>query len=269
MMRKEEATLEGIRVEQDVEYGIGGGRPLVLDVFRPEGIEAPAPAVVFIHGGGFRAGNKVDVRPHIAVVAKRGFVCVSISYRLSSEAKFPAQIEDAKCAVRWMRANADRLGIESGRIGAIGFSAGGTLAALLGVTGEVESLEGVGGHESESSAIKGAVSVFGVSEMFWMGDDNAAQELVGASREENPDGYAAASPITYVSSRSVPHLLLHGTGDPIVPFSQSVQMRDALQAAGVPVDLIAWPGQGHGFPWGTEMCDPSFDRIVEFFQENL
>jgi len=268
-MRKEDVTLEGIRVNENVEYGAGGEWHLVLDVFRPENVEAMAPAIVFIHGGGFRAGDKFDVRPHVGVICPQGFVGVSVSYRLSTDAKFPAQIEDCKCAVRWMRANAEELGIDPDRIGAIGYSAGGTLASLLGVTEGVASLEGTGGYESESSAVKAAISVFGAGEMAVMGklerDDNAAHLLIGASPDEAPEAYAAASPVTFMSSESCPHLLLHGTDDPIVPFSQSVQMRDALQAAGVPVGLIAWEGHGHSFPWETDMCDPSFERIVEFF----
>src|SRR5215510_9833699 len=149
-----------IRVERDIVYGKGDQMDLQLNLAIPKG-KGPFPAVVCIHGGGWYRGQRQDMDFMTELLARRGFVAATVSYRLVSTARFPAQIEDCKAAVRWLRANAAKYHIDPDRIGAIGPSAGGHLACLLGVTEKKDGLEGSGGNPDHSSGVQAVVSFFG------------------------------------------------------------------------------------------------------------
>ena len=259
---------DDVELIRDVEYGNGDGRPLRLHVVRPkERPESPLPAIVWVHGGAWLGGSRDGGIGRLVPMARRGYVGASIEYRLSPEAAFPAQIEDCKAAVRFLRAHADEYGIDPERIGAWGASAGGHLVALLGTTGGVEPLEGTGGNPDQSSRVQAVVDFYGPADLLRMGDEPSRIDhdapnspealLIGGAVPENPEKARAASPITYVTSDDPPFLIVHGDRDDVVPPGQSVLLRDALEAAGVPATLQVVEGAGHG--WTRR---PEVDALV-------
>ena len=232
------------------------------------------PVVVWIHGGGWRGGSRESGIGRLIPLARRGYFGASIEYRLSGEATFPAQIEDCKAAIRFLRSRARDYGIDPGRIGVWGSSAGGHLAAMLGTSGEVEELEGEGGSPGESSRVQAVCDFFGPTDLLRMNeqgsrmDHNAADSpeslLIGGPIQRLPEQAARANPITYVSPDDPPFLIVHGDRDMLVPLGQSELLRDALQEEGVPVSLHVVEGGGHGqgFP-------PEVDRLAVGFFDRL
>ena len=263
----------GVEMRADLVYASPGGRDLHLDLFLPPSQDELAPAVVYLHGGGWRAGNKRQFWRHAAHMASKGFIGVSVEYRLSGEATFPAAVEDAKAVVRWLRANASELGIDTNRIGAAGGSAGGHLAAMLGTTPGVQKLEGDGGHAEFSSQVQAVGGFNPALDFSGIGGGEAAQrtlyEFLGSSYQENPDLWAEASPVRHVGEDSAPFLFLHGTEDRTVPYRQSVEMRDKLEAAGVRAEIFTADGAPHGFFNGPPWYQPSLEAMEEFFVETL
>jgi acetyl esterase/lipase len=260
-----------LRVERDVVYGKGGGSDLKLDVYRPREDSAKArPAAIFIHGGGWRAGNKFPPNPLVLDLARKGFVSLSIEYRLVPEVRFPGMVEDCKCAVRWLRAHAKEYGVDPTRIGVWGTSAGGHLAAMLGASGDVKELEGSGGWQKESSRVQAVVSCFGPTNMLTIlpqrgvrGRPNAEEGLIGGAPDQLREMAAKASPVTYVSKDDPPFLFLHGESDSLVPPAQSKEMHDLLLKAGVSSQIKVFPGVGHSLnPEGRGM-------VVDFFVKQL
>lgn len=261
-----------ITIQRDLVYGRAGEVDLKLDLYKP-GLPGPLPAIIFVHGGGWVSGDKRNMEPMARYFAERGYVGLSVGYRLAPRFKFPAQIEDIKCAVRWVRANAQQLGVNPERIGAMGSSAGGHLVGLLGVTDGSEGLEGSCGDMKLSSRVQAVVPYFGL--MDWakvLGNERAQQTalaLFGTTCQADPEPCKRGSPVTYVSSDDPPYLLVHGTLDPVVPFEQSVFMRDTLKAANVEVDLVALEGAGHGWPINSAFGQQALARVVPFFERHL
>jgi acetyl esterase/lipase len=271
---------EGVRVLSDVQYCTGGGRPLLMDIYAPkDAASKPAPAVLWIHGGGWRSGSKSDRRV-ATLLATNGFVSATLDYRLSGEAPFPAAIEDCKCGVRFLRANAAKYGIDPQRIGAAGGSAGGHLALLVGTADERAGLEGSGGWPGVSSRVRAVVSWFGPADFsvghtaFEHGKGPAPLAFLGGTLEEKPEIYRRASPVTWVSADDPPILMIHGDQDKTVPFDQSVRMLKAYQKAGLNAELIKVEGADHGFkPVSAKPISVSVqeinDRTVDFFKKHL
>jgi len=262
---------EGVTLHRDLEYGRVGDRALLLDLYVPENAEGRLPLIVWVHGGAWRAGNKSNC-PAIRLTAQ-GYVVASVGYRLSQEAVFPAQIQDCKAAIRWLRANAEKYHIDPDRIGAWGASAGGHLVAMLGTAGDVKEFD-VGDHLDQSSKVQAVVDFFGPAELHTMGDaystmkhnapDSPESLLIGAPILENAEKAKRASPVTYVSNDDAPILIMHGNKDVTVPHDQSVRFEKALREAGVDVTFHTVEGAGHGFG------GPEIDRRVnEFFEKHL
>jgi pectinesterase len=211
-------------------------------------------------------------------LALDSFVAASIEYRTSDEAKFPAAVYDAKAAVRWMRAHAAEYGVNPDTIGAIGGSAGAHLVAMLATSAGATELEGEGGNSDVSSEVQAVVSMACGCDLQWwnrgVGPEfvNAVRDFIGSPLDANAETIAAASPITYVSSRSAPLLLLHSRTDPDVPFGQSVEMEQRYRIEGAPVTLKAIEAPGvHAF-WGDPRHGdfPQTMRLaVEFFRKHL
>lgn len=245
-----------VTIEDGVQFGTGGGRPLLADVFTPPG-GAPtgAPGVVIVHGGGWREGDRTQLRSYGIQLARRGFVAAAIEYRLLGESPWPAQIHDVKAAVRWMRANAAALGVDPERIAITGNSAGGHLSLLAAATPAVSALEGDGGHAGVSSAVAATIAFYPVVRFV---DDDGRPD-VGAflfDEDPSPDAVATGSPITHVRADFPPTMLIHGTSDEVVPPRHSTEMYDALIAAGVPAELHMFADQPHGFD-----ADARFSRL--------
>ena len=241
-----------------------------LDLLLPprskNGKQKRLPVVAFIHGGAWRAGDKRGGLARVApFVRSGGYAGVSIGYRLSLEAQWPAQIHDCKAAIRWLRANADKYGLDADRIAVWGTSAGGHLVAMLGTSADVPSLEGtVGPHATISSRVRCVIDFFGPTEFLSMNSfpsridhdaaDSPESQLVGGPIHERKDAVRSASPIAHVSARDAPTLLVHGSADALVPFDQSVQLDRALRQAGVESRFIRIEGGGHGGFDGTELA---------------
>jgi acetyl esterase/lipase len=265
------AVPPGVIYEPDVVYGRGGDTPLHLDMARPETASGPLACIVVIHGGGWRGGNYKQHVPQILDFAKQGFAAATVQYRLVPAARWPAQIEDVKCAVRYLRANAKQYGIAKDRIGAIGFSAGAHLAMLLGTMDRKDGLEGDGGHPEESSKVQAVVAYFGPTDLSQPDFPPAVQpllhDLLGATREENPAAYKAASPVSYVDAGDAPVLIYHGTKDRLVPYQQAYLMTDALTKAGVPGRVELLLGADHG--WRNPELARTVAGSFAFFQQHL
>ncbi len=270
-------TVEFIK---DVEFGKGGDKPLRLNIARPKKRgDKPLPAVVYVHGGGWMKQDKDQpwFTDKILYLAERGFFAVSIDYRLSGEAPFPAAIEDCKCAVRFLRANAEKYGINPDKIGAWGESAGGHLVLLMATADEKAGLEGKGGWEKHSSRVQAVVSWYGPADLRGRNDtrgqnnkDNPVVRFLGGPESEKKDLYALASPITHVSADDPPALFIHGAKDKGVPVSQSENMHKALQVKGVSSRLIVLEDSKHGFyNLGPEKVKELYQTSAEFLTQAL
>jgi acetyl esterase/lipase len=234
----------------DLEYVAGGHARHKLDLYLPKS-EKPLPVVVWIHGGAWLQGDKRN--PPAMFLLEKGYAVASINYRLSQHAVFPAQIEDCKAAIRFLRANAKKYNLDGDRIGVWGSSAGGHLVALLGTTGDVEELEGKGGNADQSSRVQAVVDFFGPTDFAAMGGshdkaDSPESKLVGGAVPQSKEKVAKANPIAYVTKNDPPFLILHGDKDTAVPFNQSELLHEALKKAGVDSTFVPMKGSGHGGP---------------------
>src|SRR5262245_4479704 len=202
----------GVVYEPDIVFGKGGDVDLALDIARPEKLDKPTPCVVFIHGGGWTGGNRKVHVPQILDFAKRGYVSATIQYRLVPKAIFPAQVEDVKCGIRYLRANADKYKIDPNKIGAVGFSAGAHLSMLLGTMDKKDGLEGTGGNADQSSKVQAVVAFFGPTDLAAefpttpVDVPKLIREFLGGTKDERPESYKAVSPITYVDKDDAPTL---------------------------------------------------------------
>lgn len=265
----------------------GQTQPLLLDLLVPTGVATPIPLVIFVHGGGWRTGSRAMPTRVLDLCNQRGFAVASIDYRFSSTAVWPAQIQDVKGAVRWLRANASTYDLDPDRFGAWGESAGGHLAMILALSGGVPSitignvtvdLEGTtGGNPGVSSRVQAVVDSYGATDFLQMhfypttGNHDAAtsdeSRLLGGPIQDHPERAATANPITYVTPDDPPFLVIHGTVDKINPFNQAELLVDALNAAGVPVAFRPVQNAGHGgstFNTGTAV-----QPIYAFFDATL
>ncbi|HLY08912.1 MAG TPA: alpha/beta hydrolase [Planctomycetota bacterium] len=270
LLRAQEARVDEL-FETDVVYGKGGDVDLKMNIGRPKESTGPLPCIVLIHGGGWAAGNKNDLSGQVHEYVKKGYVSATIHYRFAPKYVFPAQIEDVKCAIRHLRAHAETYGIDKGRIGAVGFSAGAHLSMMLGVLDKEDGLEGLGGDPGESSKVNAVVAFFGPTD-FTTNDwpDRTVpilKSFLGGSRDEKAEEYRKASPITYVNKGDAPMLLIQGTKDLLVPWTQATAMGEALTKAGVygRVDLLL--GAGHG--WGGAELKRTADETLAFFDQVL
>jgi acetyl esterase/lipase len=217
-----------------------------LDIYFPERVKGPVPVVVWLHPGGFAAGDKDMAKANAGALAARGYATVSANYRLAGEARFPAQIFDAKAAVRWVRANAGKYNFNTNRIATWGISAGATLAALLGTAGNVKELEDLSmGNATESSRVDAVIDWFGPIDFLTMSsqrqhtspkpapeNDKSGESLMfGGPVSAVPEKYKAASAIYYVNAECPPFYIQHGSTDEVVPSQQSIDFAKALEAA--------------------------------------
>lgn len=262
---------DGVTFRPDVEYGRVGDRPLLLDLYLPEAAEESHPAIIFIHGGGWVDGDKRDYRFYAVRFAARGYVVASIGYRFAQEARFPGCLEDAKCAVRWLRANAPELGVDAERIAVVGGSAGGYLAMMVGYAPDDPCLEGAGGHAGVSSAVAAVVNAYGPTDLTtdYARNHPTVTRFLGKRYEDAPDLYALASPIHHVTANAPPTLILHGTIDNIVPVEQADMLAEKFQRLGVPY----WYDRADGFPHTMDLIAPVAVRneflMHAFLQEHF
>lgn len=267
----------GVQRRADIEYARVGDQSLLLDIYKPEETTGPLPVILWIHGGAWVSGNKNNCP--IASFAAKGYAVVSINYRLSGTAQFPAQIHDCKAAVRWVRAHAGEHGFDPGRVGACGGSAGGHLVALLGTSGDVKELEGdVGGNLQYSSRVRAVADFCGPAD-FIREDyvrpepttqpaivERALAQLLGGPWEQKREAARMASPVSFISKDDPPFLIVHGDADPTVPFKHSQRLHDLLKEARLDVTLHVVKGGGHGvggYPGVLEATAAFFDKHLK------
>ena len=257
----------------DVVYGKAGERALKLDIARPSADKGkgPFPTVVCVHGGGWRMGDKGDLREWIQLLAREGYVAASVGYRLAPDHVFPAQLEDCKTAIRFLRANADKYAIDKDKVAAMGYSAGGHLVCLLGLTDAKSGFDGKE-HPGESSRVRAVIDYFGPTDLPAFGADDSAQRsmigpFIGAKYADKPTAHESASPVTYVRKDAPPFLIFHGTKDWMVPIDQSRGLAKKLKDVGVAVKLVEVPGEGHG--WGGKALRETTKETLTFLAEQL
>lgn len=258
----------------DITFAQVGAVSLCLDLFVPESATRP-PLIVFIHGGAWEAGSRKKCRMEWLV--ERGYALASVDYRLSGQARFPAQIHDCKAAVRWLRAHAERFGYDADRIAALGVSAGGHLAALLGVNSAVRELEGdVGSHLDVSSRVQAVVDYYGPTDFILRAQTqperteppgSRGHKLLGCPVRDNEAIARLASPAWHVSADAAPLLIIHGTADTTVLLDQSQRLFDAYRGHKLDVQLHLVPGAAHG---GPQYALPEHRRpVAEFLDSRL
>lgn len=266
---------EGVQAYRNLAYVENGHDRQKLDLYVPEA-KLPLPVIIWVHGGGWQAGSKDGCPPLRAGYTDQGYAVASIGYRLSGDATFPAQIEDCKAAIRWLRAHAEKYGLDPKRFGVWGSSAGGHLVALIGTSGDVEEFD-VGAHPDESSRAQAVCDYYGPTDFNVFVTtpryerhapiDSPESKLIGGAVLENPEKVARVNPITYVSNDDPPFLIVHGDEDGTVPHNQSELLFEALKETGVPVHFHTIHGAGHGGPAFNEPVIG--DMVREFFDKRL
>lgn len=255
---------------QEVVIGKGGAGDLRAEIVAPKNATKPMPAVVWIHGGGWKGGTYRNVAL-LRLLAARGYFCISIQYRVVKTAQWPAQIEDCKLAVRWLRENAARYHVDPDRIAAAGASAGGHLAVCLGAMANVKEYEGSGGSPGASSAVQAVVDYYGPTDFVTPGiyseqATKLTENLMGKPLAGNEALWKSGSPVFYVKAGAPPMLLIHGDIDGTIPLAQSTALAEALKKAGVPYEFIVVKRGGHGLgfnPKPNPAMQPGEAKITE------
>ncbi|MEZ6146531.1 MAG: alpha/beta hydrolase [Planctomycetaceae bacterium] len=230
---------------KDIEYANVDGRSLQLNLYVPKGITKPTPCLVFIHGGGWSKGNKDDYLFYNLAFAKKGYITASLGYRLSGVAKFPAAVHDVKCGVRWLRAHAEKYHIDPEKLVAIGGSAGGHLAMMVGYSDDPQ-LEGELGYADQSSRVRAVVNFYGVADSTTQKakDAHQVQGFIGGTYDEKPKMYHLNSPMEHLTADDPPTLTFHGSIDELVPVSQATHLHEKLDELGIENQLdvlVGWP----------------------------
>ena len=255
----------GVQGLRNLEYIEGGHSRNRLDLYLPDKTDKPLPVIVYIHAGGWTAGDKAGC-PLLSFVTN-GYAVAAINYRFSQDAIFPAQIHDCKAAVRWLRANAESYHLDSDHFGVWGSSSGAQLAALLGTTAGIKEFEGQGGNREQSSRVQAVVEIAGPSDFLTAGAQTTRTKYLGGEALQNKAMAIKASPITYVSKDACPFVIIHGDKDERVPVSQSEVFATALKQAGVDTTLVIVKGAGHNGPGFRSL--ENMKQINEFFGKYL
>lgn len=272
---------ENIEYLPNIVFGKGGTRNLLLTILKPKEISGQnLPVIIYVHGGGWQQNIKELGVIALIQFVNRGYICVPVEYRLSNEAKFPAQIQDVKCAIRFLRANAQSYGIDPNRIAIFGESAGGHLAALAGTSGGVKKFEGSGGWGKYSSRVQAVCDWSGSS--YFPPDtttNNAIYRLFDGTTADKIKLAKEASPLTYISQDDPPFLIFHGTNDAVVNMTQSDTLYKLLRKVHVDATLKLFEGGGHFAVYGAQVGEissgmPQFrtemmNLMNDFFDKHL
>jgi acetyl esterase/lipase len=260
-----------VEITPGVVYGTGADKELQFDLATPKGLDHAVPAIVVIHGGGWMGGKRQDMTEVMKNMAEHGYVAATVSYRFAPEHRFPAQIEDVKCAVRHLRANADALHVDPARIGAIGISAGAHLAMMLGTLDSADGMEGEGGNPDQSSKVQAVVSFVGPVNLVLPSYTETQERILEAFFGGKPLNKQAdcrrASPLTYINKGDAAMLLFFGSKDPLIAVNQAYQIADAMSESDIPGRVEILVGAEHG--WGGEELERTLKASLHFFDEHL
>ncbi|QDT68607.1 Carboxylesterase NlhH [Planctomycetes bacterium MalM25] len=252
------ADLGEVEVRRDIVYHRVGERELLLDAYLPK-VEEARPAVLVVHGGGWRTGDRRQLQAYARGLAERGYVGFAIDYRLAPEHKFPAQIEDCRSAVKWVREHAEEYGADPGKIGAVGYSAGGHLALLLGTTGEADA--------EADTRLQAVVAGGAPGDFEWFPDNGKwAEFLMGGDLDTAAENFHNASPSVFADKADPPVFMFHGAADKIVPLIWSESCHKSLVEAGVRAELHVVPKADH---IGTIADRTSLEKAFEFLSREL
>lgn len=257
---------------KNIEYKSINGQSLQLDIFRPVNLATRPPLLVFIHGGGWKSGDRSDYKIYLIPFAQKGYITATVSYRLLRVAPYPACVEDISDAVRWFFANSDKYGYDPDRIALIGGSAGGHLSMLAAYgwkgRGYVPDSTTI---VSGDHRIKAIVDIYGPADLTtpYAQTQPLVTGFIAHTYEERPDLYAEASPVSYLDKNDPPTLILHGTSDDLVPISQSDTLKARLDRLGVPCVYYRYPLWPHTMDIVQRVNDYSRQKMEEFFEEYL
>jgi acetyl esterase/lipase len=235
-----------LRVDKDIVFGKGGDMDLLLDVYHPpQGVMPKRMGIIHLFGGGFSTGSKNAgyIVNDVRALGKLGYTNISANYRLTSQGLWPSQIHDTKAAIRWLRANAAKIGIDADKIAVAGYSAGGMLSLLAAGTNGKAEFEGNGGNIGFSSNVQASIGVYPLASTGIAG----ALFPTNISAEERAKMIEAAGPANYIAKTFAPTIFIHGTADTTVPLSSSLDFFNKLMAAGVPTSITAIQGAAHAF----------------------
>lgn len=258
-------------VETDVVYAEVGRERLLMDIHKPSGISRAKPAVVVIHGGGWVSGSRREVGPIAESLARRGAVAFSPQYRLAPKHRWPAMFEDVRTAVRFVRANAARYGVDPNRIGVAGISAGGQLALMLGTVEDTTTSGGM--YPDVSSKVSAVLDYFGPTDMSLLPDnllvDAMIQMVLGKQRKKADAEMREASPVSHLSRGDAPIFAVHGTADTIVDIVHTRALEARAKRIGVPIQAIYVEGMKHGFGENTEVVQHALRTSLDWLVAEL
>ncbi len=270
LIKADEPVPADVNEITDIEYGRIGDRALKLDLALPKQVKGPMPGLIFIHGGAWKGGDRKIYHYYTRRFAQKGYAAATISYRLTGEAIYPAAVQDAKCAVRWMRANANEYGIDPNRLVAIGGSAGGHLSMMIGYSDDPQ-LEGEGGHQGVSSRVAAVINFYGPVDLTSEEGQKAdvVQKFLGGPYNEKQDIYRQASPFTHLDAKDPPTLVIHGTLDDIVSISQADLLVGRLRELKVPHSYARLEGWPHTLDAAEPVNQYCQQLMLQFLETNL
>jgi len=254
-----------------IEYGTGGERKLQLDLYLPKSRTKATAAIIFIHGGAWKSGNRSDMKFYCVKFAEKGYVTATITYRLTAQGPFPAAVHDVKCAVRWLRANAARYQVDPERIVVSGNSAGGHLSMMIGYSDD-PSLEGSGGNSDLSSRVCAVVNFYGPTDLttdFAKAQGVLKDFMGGRTFDEAPDTYKLASPLFHLTRDDPPTLIFHGTIDSTVPVVQADKLADRLRELGIDYVYERYDGWPHAMDLAEAVNRRCVHQMEQFFKEYI
>ena len=270
LIESEPLVPDDIEAIKDITYKRIADQDLQLDIYKQKGLQTPAPTLVFIHGGAWKKGKRQDYLPYLIDYAKKGYVTVTVSYRLSKVAKFPAAAQDVNCGIKWIKQHAADYGIDPDRMALIGGSAGGHLALLLGYGGD-EKVFNQDCEQGPNSKVKAIVDFYGPVDLTtaYSITTEQVQSFLGTTYDKNPALYKLASPSTFITPDDPPTLIFQGTIDSLVPVSQSDSLASWLKQANVPGEYHRLKGWPHTMDAAKEVNEYAQFYIDAFLEKYL
>ncbi|MFH1718544.1 MAG: alpha/beta hydrolase [Planctomycetota bacterium] len=265
------STPDNVEEILDVEYGTGGERKLQLDLYLPKGRTKATPAIIFIHGGAWKAGKRSDMKFYCVKFAEKGYVTATVTYRLTGEAPFPAAVHDVKCAIRWLRANAAKYQVDPEHIVVSGNSAGGHLSMMIGYSDD-PSLEGSGGNNGLSSRVCAVVNFYGPTDLTtdFARKQGVVEDFMGGKMfDEASDAYKLASPLFSLTQDDPPTLIFHGTIDSTVPIVQADKLADKLKELGIDYVYERYDGWPHTMDLAEAVNRRCVYQMEQFFKKYI